>query len=128
MPSLLVLSRSVCHLRGDANERGRERRFSVALPPRGDALAAVLSSVTAGRQCQVELVVPRLRLLDENDTFAGLAEEEDEEEDATQGPSAPPERAVLQPVLRLVAVSRGERCAACAAVVSKGPLGREGLP
>ena len=125
MPSLVVLSRSLCHLPGDAKELGRERRFSVALPPSGDALAAVLSSVTAAKQSRVELTIPRLRLLDENDTFAGLAEKED----GTFYPktSSTPGRKELQPMLRLVAVSRGERCAACAAVVSKGPLGRRGF-
>ena len=115
MPSLVVLSRSLCHLRGDAKELGRERRFSVALPPSGDALAALLSSVTAAKQSRVELIIPRLRLLGENDTIARL-KEAGAVAFCPQAPSAPPGREVLQPVLRLVAVSRGERCAARAAV------------
>ena len=114
MPSLLVLSRSLCHLPGDAKEFSRSE---VLLPPSGDALTALLSSITAAKNSELEITVPRLRWLDAEESIGPLACQAKAEARSMCLVSAyaAARRGSdegFSPALRLAAVSRGEWCAA----------------
>ena len=118
MPSLVVLSRSL-RQSGDSKELGPEKSSSVHLPRVGDAVAALLGGLGAAKHSLVELAVAESRLLDARRPLRGIAD------DSTfcrmVDAEAPPARAKKargrvvvkqEPVLRLVAVPRGDRCGA----------------
>ena len=117
MPALVVRAQSL-RRSGGAKELGRERRRLVDLPSDGgDAVAAGLAALAVPDRSQVELVVPRLRLLAPRDTLSDVAEQWALHDwpgpPASRGRKAPRRKAGEElPTLLLTAVPRGERCAA----------------
>jgi hypothetical protein len=115
MPSLVVLTRSL-RQSGGASELGPEQRSSVHLPRAGDAVAALLGGLGAAKHSLVEFSVPESRLLDAHRPLRDVADDETFCRMVDVAP--PPARAEKvprvdvveqEPVLRLVAVPRGER-------------------
>jgi hypothetical protein len=120
MPSLVVLTRSL-RQRGGAKKLGREERRTVRLPPAGDAVAALLDGLAVAQHSQVELRVPAARLLDADEPLRGVATDFlfFDSVDVAAKPkraskAARRDKAGTEPLLRLVAVPRDDRCVSAA--------------